>query len=86
MSTPTLADYLFAWSNGEITNPRDHASCTREFEVQQGHWGVFPGRKPVTDDPWPFTPDNCAYAGYNQGEWTRDGQHLVCIGCGLDCT
>lgn len=80
---PTLKDYLFAWG----ADPDHPCGCTVELSV--GHHGfvhVPSWRKPISDEPWPFTPENCGYGGYTAGEWTRDGKLLFCIGCGLDET
>lgn len=70
---PTQADYEAAWASDA-------------FYPAKGHLDLLPWRKPVTDDPWPFTPENCGFAAYTQGHWTRDGMLLICAGCGLDCT
>lgn len=51
-----------------------------------GHF-PSPGGRPVLDVPgraWPYTPETCPTDDC-EGEWI-DPQHLVCTGCGLDCT
>jgi len=36
---------------------------------------------------WFYTPDTCQLAeAPSATRWVEDGQTLVCIGCGLDCT
>lgn len=77
---PSIKDYLFAW--GTDAEP----PIASMVEAAVGHGDVYPGRKPITDDPWPFTVENCAYAAYTQGYWTRDEELLFCPGCGLDGT
>lgn len=52
-----------------------------------GHLPSMVGRRPVLDIPgrtWPYAPATCPTDDY-KGEWI-DPQHLVCAGCGLDCT
>lgn len=75
---PTQADYNFAWSADPDYPAVGHID---DFGPLYAPW-----RKPITDAPWPFTVENCGYAGYRQGHWTPDGTQLYCIGCGLDMT
>lgn len=77
-----LADYLFAWT-GE---GRPRVAVQLEMTPGFGHAGVTAVRGPITNDPWPYRVSSCAYAGYTQGHWTRDGRQLFCPGCGLDGT
>lgn len=76
---PTIRDYLFAWG----LDPTNAKGLT--IDIWVGH--LWRGdRKPITDDPWPFTPENCGYARWHCGWWTSDNTQLFCPGCGLDGT
>ncbi len=56
-----------------------------------GHAETY-GREVITEDDsgprkWPFQVHTCLYSGEQFAtEWVRNGEILVCIGCGLDCT
>lgn len=75
-----VKQYLF-----DITG-QEHYLDGLTTEIAFGHWGVANGRKPITDDPWPYTVETCAFSKYTHWYWTRQEDLLFCPGCGLDGT
>lgn len=67
---------------------------TAHLRAMHGYGHFRPFHSPVIarpdNKPWPYTPNMCLVAGGALGQtplgvWIDD-QHLVCPGCGLDCT
>lgn len=78
--------------NGASMRIRDIPDPFVREMLGMGHAHFSPDRKVITQDDsgprrWPFTIQTCLYSGEQFAtEWINNGQTLVCIGCGLDCT
>ena len=79
-SPPPPMDEKPTWKDAATVDPMRYVHT-------QGHrmvpaWRIT-NRLPA---PWPYDPDTCPFEEYPAGHWTRDGQMLMCGGCGIDGT
>lgn len=73
----------WVYYNGAPTRVRDIPDAHFRYGFGVGHWD-WKGREVHSGD-WPYTPDTCDVDRVS-ANWNRDGQNLICQGCGVDYT